>query len=49
MHDFDLGQNLKLMKKTGMIDSVRIFGVPAGMDEKKALSELSKLIEKINK
>jgi hypothetical protein len=49
MHDFDLGQTLKLMKKAEMIDSVKILGIPMGMDETKAFSELCILIEKINK
>ena len=47
MHDFDLGYNLKLMKKMKMIDSVRIFGIPMGMDEKKAFTGLCGLIKSI--
>jgi hypothetical protein len=44
MHDFDLGYNLKLLKKMKMIDSVRIFGIPSGMKEKEAFLELCKVI-----
>jgi hypothetical protein len=44
MHDFDLGQNLKLMKKMKMIDSVRILGVPMNYDEGKAFLEICHLI-----
>ena len=47
MHDFDLGQNLRLMKKMKMVDSVVIIGVPMGMDDKKAFAEVCKQIEKI--
>jgi Ni,Fe-hydrogenase maturation factor len=47
MHDFDLGYNLKLLKKLKMIDKVRIFGIPEGMSEKKALLELCKMISKV--
>ena len=37
MHDFDLALTLKIMKKMGMLDSVRIIAVPAGYPERKAL------------
>jgi len=33
MHDFDLAYNLKLLKKIGKIDSVRIIGIPMGIGE----------------
>lgn len=46
MHDFDLGYNLKLLKKMKMIEKVRIFGVPADMSEKEALKELCDAINK---
>ena len=46
MHDFDLGFNLKLLKKIGMLEKVRIFGVPMGMDEDKVLEKLVDLIGK---
>jgi hypothetical protein len=44
MHDFDLGMNLKLLKKMGMLESVKIFGVPTGYGKKKALKELTDLL-----
>jgi Ni,Fe-hydrogenase maturation factor len=47
MHDFDLGYNLKLLKKMKMIDKVRIFGIPMKMNEKKAFLELCKFISVI--
>jgi Ni,Fe-hydrogenase maturation factor len=45
MHDFDLGQNLRLMKKMKMIDRVRILGVPFGMGEEDAFEHLKVNIE----
>ncbi|VVB65951.1 Uncharacterised protein [Candidatus Gugararchaeum adminiculabundum] len=45
MHDFDLGITLKLLKKMGEIDSVRIIAVPSDYGEKKALEEVGKMIE----
>ncbi|MBI3190593.1 hypothetical protein HYZ41_02730 [archaeon] len=47
LHDFDLGFNLKLMKKTGKINGVRIIGIPAHMDEEQALREVSNIIKRI--
>jgi Ni,Fe-hydrogenase maturation factor len=44
MHDFDLGYSLKLLKKLGYIDSVRIFGVPMRIKQKDALEQLVTLI-----
>lgn len=44
MHDFDLGYSLKLLKKLGYIDSVRIFGVPMRINQKDALEQLVTLI-----
>ena len=44
LHDFDLGYSLKLLKKLGHIDSVRIFGVPMKISEQDALTQLSALI-----
>ena len=48
MHDFDLGYNLKLLKKMKMIDNVRIFGIPMNMKEKEAFEQLCAAISKIN-
>ncbi len=44
MHDFDLGYSLKLLKKIGYVDSVRIFAVPKGMGEEDAFRQLAALI-----
>jgi Ni,Fe-hydrogenase maturation factor len=44
MHDFDLGYSLKLLKKLGYIDSVRILGVPMKIGKKEALEQLTDLI-----
>ncbi len=44
LHDFDLGYNLKLMKKFGMINKVNIICVPEKIEEKKAVSEIKKII-----
>jgi Ni,Fe-hydrogenase maturation factor len=44
LHDFDLGYNLKLMKKFGMIESVKIIGVPPGIKEKDAIKSIRKII-----
>ncbi|VVB77380.1 Uncharacterised protein [uncultured archaeon] len=46
LHDFDLGYSLKLLKKLGILDSVRIFGVPMKISQRDALSQLSELIRK---
>lgn len=42
MHDFDLAQNLKLMKRFGMLEKVRIIAVPSGLDENNALAGIKK-------
>lgn len=47
MHDFDLGYNLKLLKKMKMIDKVRIFGIPSNMKEKEVMKELCDVIKSI--
>ena len=48
MHDYDLGYNLKLLKKLGYIDSVKIIGVPMKMKEADALKELSAAISNLS-
>lgn len=45
LHDFDLGFNLKLLKKAKRIRSVKIIGMPAQMKEEKAFSALVKTIK----
>jgi Ni,Fe-hydrogenase maturation factor len=44
MHDFDLGYNLKLLKKLGYVNKVRIFGVPMKISKRDAVSQLTKII-----
>jgi len=44
VHDFDLGMNLKLLQKLGMLEKITIFGVPMDGDKNILLGEL---IEKI--
>lgn len=44
LHNFDLGFNLKLMKKAGKLKSLRVIGIPAHMDEDRAFREVSKKI-----
>jgi len=46
MHDFDLGYNLKLLKKVGKIDSVRIIGIPMGISEGEALNQIQSILRK---
>ncbi len=47
LHDFDLGFNLKLMKKLGKIKSVMIIGVPSSFSESKAFIEVKKVISSL--
>ena len=44
LHDFDLGYNLKLMKKFGLIEKVTIVGVPDNIEEDKAVQQIKELI-----
>jgi hypothetical protein len=44
MHDFDLAQNLKIMKRFGMLGKVRIIAVPSGIDEKAAVAGIKKTV-----
>ncbi|MFH1664189.1 MAG: hypothetical protein ABH986_05285 [archaeon] len=44
LHDFDLGFNLKLLEKTGLLEEVIVFGVPMNFSQKQALNGLKKLI-----
>lgn len=46
MHDFDLGYNLKLLKKMNLIDSVRIICLPMGMKEDVAFNQLQSILRK---
>lgn len=47
LHDFDLGANLKLLKKAGKLETIKIIGIPMQWKEKQAFEEVSKQIEKL--
>jgi Ni,Fe-hydrogenase maturation factor len=47
LHDFDLGMTLKLMKKAGKLDKVKIICVPQRMEEQEAFEKVSDEIRKI--
>ena len=44
MHDFDLGYNLRLLKKMNLIDSAEIICIPVGMKEEDALKKIISLL-----
>lgn len=44
MHDFDLGHSLKLLKKLGYLDGVKIFAVPMKISRREALEQLTETI-----
>jgi len=46
MHDFDLGFNLKLLKKIGALEKATIFGVPAKIKKQAALKQLIFLLKR---
>ena len=46
MHDFDLGYNLKLLKKIGLIESAKIICLPMEMNEDKVLGKIKKILDK---
>lgn len=45
-HDLDLGFNLQLMKKLGLLEEVLIFGVPMEIEKQAALGQLILAIKK---
>ncbi len=47
MHDFDLGWQLKLYKKLGMIQEVVIIGIPMGQDEEMACTQVIELLNQL--
>jgi len=47
MHDFDLALTLKLLRKMGKIDSVKIIAVPASCPLRKALLGASRLLSSL--
>lgn len=46
LHNFDLGFNLKLMKKAGKIRSANLIGIPVNMKEKDALKGVINTIKR---
>ncbi len=48
LHDLDLGFNLKLLSKIGLLDKVTIFGLPAGGDSVKVFEQLAKKIKEFS-
>lgn len=48
LHDFDLGYNLKLMKKFGLIEKVKIVGLPPEIEEKEAIEKIGKIIASLS-
>ena len=46
MHDFDLGYNLKILKKLGIVKSIKIIGIPEKISEKELLSQLQSILRK---
>ncbi len=47
MHDFDLSLTLKLLRKMGALDSVRIIAVPSSFPPRKALPACSSLLSSL--
>lgn len=47
LHDFDLGFNLKLLKKIGELKKVIIIGVPPDIDKNEALKQITDKIKEI--
>ncbi len=47
MHDFGLSHNLKLLKKIGYIDSVKIIGLPQKISIEDALKQVKEKIKSI--
>ena len=50
LHDFDLGTSLKIMKKLGKLQSVKIICVPQyfiGIDEEEVLDEVCEMVREI--
>jgi len=45
LHDFGLAHYLKLLKKAGLLDSVKVFCVPKNAGEEKAFRELCALFK----
>lgn len=46
MHDFDLGYNLRLLKKMNLIDEIEIICVPMSINEREALAQVQLILRK---
>jgi hypothetical protein len=47
LHDYDVGMELKLLKKVGKAKKIRVIAVPMGMKKKAALKGIISQLEKI--
>ena len=47
LHDYDVSMELKLLKRIGKVKEIKIVAVPMEMDKKKALEEITKILEDI--
>ena len=47
LHDYDVPMELKLLKRIGKVKKIKIVAVPMEMDKKKALEEITKILEDI--
>lgn len=47
MHDFDLGYNLKLLKKLGLIDKIKVVGVGMGMGDEEGFYQIQFILRKL--
>jgi len=48
LHDLDLGFNLKLLKKIGLLEKVAIIGVPPQGDKDRILNDIIQIIKQLN-
>jgi len=48
-HDFDFTFHLKLLSKLGVLKEIKIIGVPYGMEEEEAYTQLREIIQSIGR
>jgi Ni,Fe-hydrogenase maturation factor len=48
LHDFDVGYNLKLMKKFGILEKVNIICIPEKIEAKKVIKQIKKIISNLS-
>ena len=46
MHDFDLAYNLKILKKIGKIDTIKIIGIPMNIGEDEVMDQIQLIFKK---